>query len=97
MRAVGFFDRFRHRHPEQPDPVPPPHVEAPPQRTVVEIDASSLSRVFSAPVWLRDLGLLAWFLVGVALVLVGLVWFLGLTSTIVDPVATGAKIGRAHV
>jgi predicted PurR-regulated permease PerM len=92
MRAVGFFDRFRHRHPEQPDPVPPPHVEAPPQRTVVEIDASSLSRVFSAPVWLRDLGLLAWFLVGVALVLVGATWLLSITATIVEPVIAGTVI-----
>jgi predicted PurR-regulated permease PerM len=40
--------------------------------------------------WLRDLGLLAWFLVGVGLVLFGLVWLLGLTSTIVDPVMVGA-------
>ena len=58
--------------------------------TIIQIDATSLSRVFSAPIWLRDLGLLAWFLVGVALVIVGLVWLLGLTSTIVDPVAVGA-------
>ncbi len=58
--------------------------------TVVQIDATALSRVFSAPMWLRDLGLLAWFLVGVGLVLVGLVWLLGLTSTIVDPVVVGA-------
>lgn len=27
--------------------------------TVVKIDATALSRVFSAPMWLRDLGLLA--------------------------------------
>jgi len=40
--------------------------------------------------WLRDLGLLAWFLVGVAVLLVGLVWLLGLTSTIVVPVTLGA-------
>ncbi len=58
--------------------------------TVVQIDATALSRVFSAPMWLRDLGLLAWFLVGVAVVLVGLVWLLGLTSTITVPVALGA-------
>ena len=56
----------------------------------VQIDASSLARVFSAPRWLRDLGLLAWILVGVALLLVGLVWLLGLTSTITVPVALGA-------
>lgn len=58
--------------------------------TVVQIDASSLSRVFSAPIWLRDLGLLSWFLVGVGVVLVGLVLLLGITSTIVDPVVVGA-------
>jgi hypothetical protein len=40
--------------------------------------------------WLRDLGLLAWFLVGVGLVLFGLVWLLALTSTIVMPVLVGA-------
>ncbi len=64
-----------------------PAIEGP---AVVQIDAASLSRVFSAPLWLRDLGLLAWFLVGVGIVLVGLVWLLDLTSTIVDPVAVGA-------
>jgi predicted PurR-regulated permease PerM len=58
--------------------------------TVVQIDATALSRVFSAPMWLRDLGLLAWFLVGVAILLVGLVWLLGITSTITVPVALGA-------
>ena len=58
--------------------------------TVVQIDATSLSRVFSAPMWLRDLGLLAWFLVGVAVLLVGLIWLLGLTSTITVPVTLGA-------
>jgi len=59
-------------------------------RTVIEIDATSLSRVFSAPMWLRDLGLLAWFLVGVAVLLVGLTWLLALTSTITIPVVLGA-------
>ena len=78
---LGLFDRFSkgHEAPAEPD--------AP---TVVQIDATSLSRVFSAPMWLRDLGLLAWFLVGVALLLVGLVWLLGLTSTITVPVTLGA-------
>jgi putative heme transporter len=76
--------------------------------TVVQIDASSLSRVFSAPMWLRDLGLLAWFLVGVGILLVGLVWLLGLTATITEPVLVGAilatvagplvtKLGRSGV
>jgi len=58
--------------------------------TVVQIDASSLSRVFSAPMWLRDLGLLAWFLVGVSILLVGLTWLVGLTATITMPVIVGA-------
>ena len=83
MPAVkwDFFERLRHRG---------EHVEpAPEQPTVVQIDATALSRVFSAPMWLRDLGLLAWFLVGVALVLVGLVWLIGLTSTITEPVLVG--------
>ncbi len=57
--------------------------------TVVQIDATSLSRVFSAPVWVRDLGLLAWFLVGVGILLVGLTWLLALTQVIVAPVIVG--------
>jgi len=58
--------------------------------TVVQIDATSLSRVFSAPMWLRDLGLLAWFLVGVSILLVGATWLVGLTATITMPVIVGA-------
>jgi predicted PurR-regulated permease PerM len=50
------------------------------------------ARVFRSPVWLRDLGFMAWFLVGLLALLVGIVWILGLTSTIVDPVAIGAVI-----
>jgi len=80
---MGLFDRLRRGHAPAAEPETP-------ERTVVEIDASSLSRVFSAPMWLRDLGLLAWFLVGVAILLVGLVWLLGLTSTITMPVIVGA-------
>jgi predicted PurR-regulated permease PerM len=66
--------------------MPDDHAEAP---TVVQIDATSLSRVFSAPMWLRDLGLLAWFLVGVGLILVGITWLLALTQVIVGPVLVG--------
>ncbi|HET8743147.1 MAG TPA: AI-2E family transporter [Gaiella sp.] len=77
---AGLFERFRRSQSAG--------AEAP-RRTVVEIDATSLSRVFSAPMWLRDLGLLAWFLVGVALLLVGLIWLMGLTSTITEPVLVG--------
>ncbi len=83
----SFFDRLSRR----------PHghegsggLDEGPVPTVVQIDASALSRGFSAPMWLRDLGLLAWFLVGVGILVVGLVWLLDLTSTILVPVAVGA-------
>jgi len=82
---LGFLDRLRGNRDEPQEPL-----DGAPAPTVVQIDASSLSRVFSAPMWLRDLGLLAWFLVGVGVLLVGLVWLLGLTSTIVVPVTLGA-------
>src|SRR5215210_3787128 len=58
----------------------------------VEIDASELTGVFAAPGWLRDIGLTAWLLVGVALFLVGAVWLLSLTETIVVPVITAGVI-----
>jgi len=57
-----------------------------------QIDARELSRMFAAPGWLQDLGLLAWFLVGLGLVLVGLIWILGEISTIVSPVVAGTIV-----
>lgn len=45
--------------------------------------------MFAPPAWLRDLGLLAWFLVGVGLVFVGTIWILGEISSIVVPVVVG--------
>ena len=83
---LGFLDRLTKRH-GAPTKDAAPRDEGP---TVVRIDATSVSRVFSAPMWLRDLGLLAWFLVGVAILVVGLVWLLDLTSTIIVPVTVGA-------
>ena len=65
---------------------------APAEGDYVEIDASELSGVFAAPGWLRDIGLTAWLLVGVALFLVGAVWLLALTQTIVVPVITAAVV-----
>ena len=89
MPLVRFslFDRFTRQHGESAA-APASVSEAAP--TVLQIDVTSLSRVFSAPMWLRDLGLLAWFLVGVAILIVGMVWLLDLTSTIVVPVTLGA-------
>ncbi len=88
-RFLHRLTRSRHAVDEVPPDVSEAP-EAPEAPTVIQIDATSLSRVFSAPMWLRDLGLLSWFLVGVAVLLVGLVWLLGLTSTITVPVALGA-------
>jgi putative heme transporter len=56
------------------------------------IDVGGLARIFAAPRWLRDLGRVAWFLVGVGLVLVGLIWLLAEVATIVMPVVTGTII-----
>ena len=58
----------------------------------VEVDALELAGVFAAPRWLRDVGLTAWLLVGVAVFLVGAVWLLSLTHTIVLPVITAGVI-----
>jgi putative heme transporter len=62
------------------------------QTEEVEIDPRELSGLFATPGWLRDLGLTSWLLVGVTLLLVGLVWILSLTSTIVLPVITAAVV-----
>jgi predicted PurR-regulated permease PerM len=64
-------------------------------REVVELDPEQLrelSNVFSAPRWLRDLGLASWLLAGVALLLAGVIWLAAATATIVDPVVVGLII-----
>lgn len=48
--------------------------------------------MFAPPTWLRDLGLTAWFLVGLGVVFVGVTWLLGETSSIVEPVVAGTVI-----
>lgn len=50
------------------------------------IGGRDLSAIFVVPQWLRDVGLTAWLLVGVAVFLVGVVWLLSLTQVIVLPV-----------
>jgi putative heme transporter len=59
---------------------------------VIGIEPGELSGVLAAPRWLRDLGFSAWLLVGVGAALVGLIWLLSLTQTIVMPVITAAII-----
>jgi putative heme transporter len=51
-----------------------------------------LTGLFAAPRWLRDLGASAWLAVGITLFLVGAVWILALTQTIVAPVITAAVV-----
>jgi predicted PurR-regulated permease PerM len=63
-----------------------------PEDEYIEIDAAELTGVFAAPHWLRDVGLTAWLLVGVALLLVGLVWLLSLTHVIVLPVIAAGVV-----
>ena len=48
--------------------------------------------IFAPPGWMRDLGFSAWLLVGVAAALVGAIWLLSLTETIVMPVLTAGII-----
>jgi predicted PurR-regulated permease PerM len=47
----------------------------------------------SAPTWLRNLGFSSWLLVGFVLVIVGLIWLLAETSTIVMPVILATVLG----
>jgi len=49
--------------------------------------------VGSFPPWFRRWGIGAWFVVGMALVVVAAVWLLSLTSSIVGPLIAGAVIG----
>jgi putative heme transporter len=55
-------------------------------------EPQDLTGLFAAPRWLRDLGWTAWLAVGVTLAVVGLVWILALTQTIVAPVITAAVV-----
>ena len=70
-------------------PTIPPRVA---RAAVAEIAPGDLARMFVAPRWLRGLGRISWLLVGVAAILVGVVWVLGLTSSIVEPVVAGAVV-----
>jgi predicted PurR-regulated permease PerM len=58
----------------------------------IEIDPSELHGIFTVPQWLRNVGLMAWLLVGVAVFLVGAVWLASLTDVIVLPVITAGII-----
>jgi predicted PurR-regulated permease PerM len=53
---------------------------------VVEIDPAQLGGIFNVPDWLRNIGVMAWLLVGITLLLCGLVWLGALTQVITIPV-----------
>jgi putative heme transporter len=55
--------------------------------------ASDRNVRFEAPAWLRDLGFTSWLLVGFVLIILGVVWLLDQTSTIVMPVILAAVLG----
>ena len=54
---------------------------------------SDRGRYFTAPEWLRNAGFASWLLVGFLLIVIGLIWLLGQTSTIVMPVIAAAVLG----
>jgi predicted PurR-regulated permease PerM len=63
-----------------------------PAEEYIEIDPTELRGIFAAPEWLRDVGVMAWLLVGVALAIVGLIWILGLTQVITAPVIVAGVV-----
>ncbi|HXS33446.1 MAG TPA: AI-2E family transporter [Solirubrobacterales bacterium] len=75
----------------------PARESAPAEEEVIEIDPAELSGMFSAPAWLRDLGFSAWLLVGVGAALVGAIFLLAQTQTIVMPVVTAAIVASVTV
>ncbi len=77
--------RLRRRGRREPD-------ASGPDEEYIEIDPGQLSGIFSVPQWLRDVGLMAWLLVGVGLLIGGMIWLLGLTQVIVAPVIAASVI-----
>lgn len=69
------------------------HRQAPAEEDgATQVNTGDIARMFAPPQWLQDLGLLAWFLVGLGLVLVGLIWILSEIETIVSPVVAGTIV-----
>jgi predicted PurR-regulated permease PerM len=82
------MDLFRHllRRDGAVKPAEPPPVE------LSQVDAGQLSTVFAPPRWLRELGRTSWFLVGFFALVIGIVWLLGTTKTIVGPVVAATIV-----
>jgi predicted PurR-regulated permease PerM len=77
--------KFRRAHKDDGGAGEPPGSDEPEVVQLDEAQLGQLSAVFAAPRWLRDLGLAAWLITGVLLVLVGLIWLVGATSEITQP------------
>ena len=58
----------------------------------VEVKPGELAGIFAAPNWLRELGVMAWLLVGITVLLVGAIWLLALLNAIVAPVLTASIV-----
>ena len=80
--------RLFHRKPHPAPAEAVPAVEPQPD----PLDPNNLVRVFRPPQWLRDLGLMSWFLIGLLALLVALTWIASITATIVEPVAVGGIV-----
>ena len=63
-----------------------------PTEQVVEIDPAQLSGMFNVPEWLRNIGMMAWLLVGVAVLISAMVWLGALTQVITIPVIVAGII-----
>ena len=63
-----------------------------PDDDYIEIDPGELANVFTVPGWLRDVGLMSWLLVGVALLVAGRSRSRALTQVIVVPVLVAAIV-----
>lgn len=59
---------------------------------MIEIEPGELTGIFNVPGWLRDVGMMSWLLLGVALLIGALVWIASLTQVIVVPVIVAAII-----
>jgi predicted PurR-regulated permease PerM len=59
---------------------------------IVELDAADLPADVAAPSWLRELGLAAWLVVGLIVLVVALLWTLALAHAIVMPVLAAAVV-----
>ena len=57
----------------------------------------SASVSFSAPAWLRDLGLSSWFLLGCLALIAAAVWLLAAAFTIVGPLVAATIIATVTV